>query len=149
MGDQHNWHARQRWLALKNATSVSDIQTRHPTSSATSNVTSRHEPSAILKAMMQTGLGYSPESRLRITVFAICGVSVGLPPRLTQPRSEVTQHDVGVLIRPVGSDGWRGTHDRFVDGFLPRKFTQTASAGGVPTRRLPRPSTSDKVCSSV
>ena len=42
--------------------------------------------------------------------LAVSGTFVGLAPRSPDP-TEVVQHEVGVLIRPVGRDGWRGTHD--------------------------------------
>jgi hypothetical protein len=42
------------------------------------------------------------------------GVLVGLAPRSPDP-AKVIQHEVGVLLRSMGRDGWRGTHNELHD----------------------------------
>ena len=77
---------------------------RRRSSSAMSLVTSRDQPSAVLKATMRAGWPYWPSIRLLDQRLTIGGLRVGLPPRAAKPGSKILQHQIGV--RPFGY-----THD--------------------------------------
>src|SRR5690348_10961714 len=76
-----------------------------------STVTSRDQPSVVLKDTMRTGFLYSPAKEIAYERLAIGTVHVSLAPRASEPPTEIIEYQIGVLVGPVGHDGRRGTHD--------------------------------------
>ena len=78
-----------------------------------SSVTSRAQPSAVLKATTRSGCEYCPLRMFSITVFFISFVVAGLAIGATQARTKIVQHDINGDINGQLARYQRGlvTHD--------------------------------------
>src|SRR6185437_7071851 len=61
------------------------------------------------------------DQRLSISAFG-----VGLPPAASDP-AELIQHEIGILVRRMGHNRWRGTHDTNSRNHTPHRLSAVAA----------------------